>query len=70
MMLRWVLLSRSHPLNVDEGGRAAVSPGPDGHVVSDVISDSPLKPENSTHWQNFLAFAKSTNSVIELDSGL
>lgn len=41
---------RSHPLNFDEGGRTAASPGPDSHVESDVISGSPLKPENSTHW--------------------
>ena len=42
---------RSHPLNFDEGGRAAASPGPDSHVESDdVISGSPLKPKNSTHW--------------------
>ena len=50
MMLRWVLLFRSHPLHVDEGGCTAVSHGPDSHVESDVISGSPLKPENSTHW--------------------
>ena len=32
------------------GGCTAVSPGPDSHVESDVISGCPLKPESSTHW--------------------
>ena len=41
---------RSNPIDFDEGGCSAASPGPDSHVESDVISGCPLKPKNSTHW--------------------